>query len=263
MSRRPAPAPRDRRPRAAARRRARSSRAAGGDDGAAAPLRRPAARRASRRPTPPAHGDGHPGAAGRDRPGRSAEGRGRRPRRRRARRPAPAGRGLVRCADFEGQRYCLDSGWTDDTQAEVQARTAAAARTIAARADRPTDAPATSTARRPCGAARRDEPAARAAAERAELTAGRPLGRQGLAAAPRDPGRRRCRPASSPRHPEARAAATATAAPTRRRAHRRRRRPTAPVKRCDDYPQRGTVLNPHAGRRAARAPTGAARRRCR
>src|SRR5215210_6075281 len=25
---------------------------------------------------------------------------------------------LVRCAEFEGQRYCLGTGWTEDTEAE-------------------------------------------------------------------------------------------------------------------------------------------------
>lgn len=31
---------------------------------------------------------------------------------------------LVRCADFEGQRYCLGQGWTDSTEDEVRARVA-------------------------------------------------------------------------------------------------------------------------------------------
>src|SRR5690349_15978859 len=35
---------------------------------------------------------------------------------------------LVRCADLDGQRYCLGSGWTESTQAQVQARAASAAR---------------------------------------------------------------------------------------------------------------------------------------
>jgi hypothetical protein len=30
---------------------------------------------------------------------------------------------VVRCATFEGQRYCLGTGWTDRTQAQVQSRT--------------------------------------------------------------------------------------------------------------------------------------------
>src|SRR5689334_10688235 len=29
---------------------------------------------------------------------------------------------VVRCATFEGQRYCLGSGWTDQTQAQVRHR---------------------------------------------------------------------------------------------------------------------------------------------
>ncbi|MGC4110175.1 MAG: C39 family peptidase [Nocardioides sp.] len=31
--------------------------------------------------------------------------------------------GLVRCATFEGQRYCLGTGWTDRTQAELRTQT--------------------------------------------------------------------------------------------------------------------------------------------
>jgi hypothetical protein len=40
---------------------------------------------------------------------------------------------LVRCADFEGQRYCLGTGWTQRTQPQVQARTAALVQRQAAR----------------------------------------------------------------------------------------------------------------------------------
>ena len=39
----------------------------------------------------------------------------------------------VRCAEFEGQRYCLHTGWTTSTQADVRARVAAATMTGAAR----------------------------------------------------------------------------------------------------------------------------------
>ncbi|WP_182524906.1 C39 family peptidase [Nocardioides dongkuii] len=42
--------------------------------------------------------------------------------------PEALAAGLARCAEFEGQRYCLGSGWTQDTPAEVQARVAASAR---------------------------------------------------------------------------------------------------------------------------------------
>ncbi|CAB4693188.1 MAG: hypothetical protein F2667_02835 [Actinobacteria bacterium] len=41
---------------------------------------------------------------------------------------------LVRCADLEGQRYCLGTGWTEATQAEVQGQVAVAARSTLARA---------------------------------------------------------------------------------------------------------------------------------
>ncbi|HVX53025.1 C39 family peptidase [Nocardioides sp.] len=33
--------------------------------------------------------------------------------------------GLVKCADFDGQRYCLGQGWTTETEQQVQARVAA------------------------------------------------------------------------------------------------------------------------------------------
>lgn len=39
----------------------------------------------------------------------------------------------VRCVDLEGQRYCLGSGWTTDTQAQVRASTLATARRVAGR----------------------------------------------------------------------------------------------------------------------------------
>ena len=75
---------------------------------------------------------------------------------------------LVRCADFEGQRYCLHSGWTESTEGEVQARVATAARAIAAR---PSDTTTTgdldelATLRKFA----RMSPSAREAEERAEL----------------------------------------------------------------------------------------------
>jgi hypothetical protein len=73
----------------------------------------------------------------------------------------------VRCAEFEGQRYCLGTGWTEDTEEEVQARTVAAVRTDRGRRGRSSgdlDARAAlvETARMSV-----DE---RARAERAELT---------------------------------------------------------------------------------------------
>jgi hypothetical protein len=76
---------------------------------------------------------------------------------------------LVRCADFEGQRYCLGTGWTESTQDEVQARAVVAARQIAARASTTIstgDLDLLGSLRRAASLS----PDARAAAETAELT---------------------------------------------------------------------------------------------
>jgi hypothetical protein len=77
---------------------------------------------------------------------------------------------LVKCATFEGQRYCLGQGWTDHTQAQVRARTASVAAREAARplAGLNTGDLSTLDALRQ---AARMSPRARAEAERAELTA--------------------------------------------------------------------------------------------
>ena len=71
-------------------------------------------RRRRRRSPPPCRPRSTASSPGRTRPvGRTGTKAAPRPRRR------PQ---LVRCADFEGQRYCLGVGWTDDTEAEVRAR---------------------------------------------------------------------------------------------------------------------------------------------
>ena len=140
---------------------------------------------------------------------------------------------LVRCADFEGQRYCLGSGWTTDSQSEVQARTAAAARTVSARrtatATDTGDLDALGTLRRNAALS----PAARAAAERAELTAAaRSVAKVWLL-------RHEIEGVALPagflaRHPEARATTTAsgTAPPGRRRPRRRRSRSASTTTRA-------------------------------
>lgn len=78
---------------------------------------------------------------------------------------------LVRCADLEGQRYCLNIGWTDRSPTEVRARVAGAARIVAARPSGTTettgDLDALATLRRAASL----DPSARAALERRELTA--------------------------------------------------------------------------------------------
>ncbi len=145
---------------------------------------------------------------------------------------------LVRCADLEGQRYCLGSGWTTDTQSEVQARAGVAARTLAARRNGTTgtgtgDLDVLGTLQRAAALS----PTARAAAERAELTrAARSVAKVWLL-------RHEIEGVALPagfleRHPEARATSnsartTGTATATRTTARRIR-----------DYPERSTVMSP-------------------
>jgi hypothetical protein len=77
---------------------------------------------------------------------------------------------LVRCAEFAGQRYCLHTGWTTSTQADVRARVATATTTLAARrasdVETTGDLDLSATLRRAAALS----PAARAEAERQELT---------------------------------------------------------------------------------------------
>ena len=76
---------------------------------------------------------------------------------------------VVRCATFEGQRYCLGSGWTDSTQAQVRDRMMSALRQQANRRSTVTttgDLSAYDELRERAAMS----PSARAAADRAELT---------------------------------------------------------------------------------------------
>jgi hypothetical protein len=142
---------------------------------------------------------------------------------------------LVRCADFEGQRYCLGSGWTEDTQSEVQARTAAAARTVAARRTTATtdtgDLDALGVLRREAALS----PADRATAQREELTqAARSVAKVWLL-------RHEIEGVALPagflaRHPEARATTTAGATTGARTAAPR-------TKRLGDYPSSAAVMS--------------------
>ena len=148
---------------------------------------------------------------------------------------------LVRCADFAGQRYCLHTGWTTSDPAEVQARTAVAARTLAARPASTTttgDLDVLGTMRRTAGLGT----AARAEAERAELTAAaRSVAKVWLL-------RHEIEGVEIPAafldaHPEARAttstargtATTTASAPTPLAAR---------TKTLGDYPQRAAILSP-------------------
>ena len=78
---------------------------------------------------------------------------------------------LVRCADFDGQRYCLHAGWTTSSPADVRAGVATAIRTAAARgigsAETTGDLDLAATLRRTAALS----PTRRAEAERRELTA--------------------------------------------------------------------------------------------
>jgi hypothetical protein len=124
--------------------------------------------------------------------------------------PEQLAAGLVRCAEFEGQRYCLGTGWTEDTQQQAQARMATAARTVAARRGPVVDT-GDLDARAALARLARMSPAARATADRAELTmAARSVAKVWLL-------RHEIEGVPLPAnfladHPEARAAATAPAA---------------------------------------------------
>jgi hypothetical protein len=147
---------------------------------------------------------------------------------------------VVRCATFEGQRYCLGQGWTDLTQAQVQRRTTAL---LARRSARPTTSNGTgdlSTVDALRQAARMS-PRARAAAERAEFTqAARSVAKLWLL-------RHEIQGVPLPahflaRHPEVRGSTTAAAPPGRvTPAETSGRR----MKHWRDYPDKGVVLNRH------------------
>ncbi|MBI2244708.1 MAG: hypothetical protein HYU55_12470 [Nocardioides sp.] len=159
----------------------------------------------------------------------------------------------VRCADFEGQRYCLGTGWTEDTQDQVRARTATAARRAAAR---PAGAPE-GTGDLDAAAAleqrARLSPSARAAADRAELTmAARSVAkvwllRHQIEGVPLPSGFLEGHPEARAGVPAARTAATAS--PTGRATATASSSPTAAptrasVKTMRDYPRRTAILNP-------------------
>jgi hypothetical protein len=150
---------------------------------------------------------------------------------------------VVRCATFEGQRYCLGMGWTDRTQARVRAGLTRVATRQAARpavANATGDLSALATLRRAASLT----PAARAAAQRAQLTqAARSVAKVWLL-------RHQIQGVRLPdrfflRHPEVREAATAPGgrrtssawSPGPQSGHQK-------VKHWRDYPSRGDVLDP-------------------
>ncbi len=77
----------------------------------------------------------------------------------------------IRCADFEGQRYCLHQGWTDEAPSEVVANvTAQATQASSLRSTIQTSGTGDADILTTLRASARLAPDARAAAERAELT---------------------------------------------------------------------------------------------
>ncbi|CAI9411991.1 C39 family peptidase [Nocardioides sp. T2.26MG-1] len=163
----------------------------------------------------------------------------------------------VRCAELEGQRYCLGAGWTEDSEAEVRARMARSARTAAARPAGSTGATESTGDLDPVAALDqrvRMSPADRAAADRAELTmAARSVAKVWLL-------RHEIEGVPLPvgflaDHPEARAAlpaaartsASTTASPTTKPSASASASATpsqASVKTMGDYPERVTILDP-------------------
>lgn len=160
----------------------------------------------------------------------------------------------VRCATLAGLRYCLHLGWTEDSQAQVQARLAVAARRTTSEGAGTGDLDVLTD----LGRAAALPPAARAEAERAELTAAaravakvwsirhdiegvpypaavsRELSRQ---AAPRSAAASASASASATPRPSPTTRATQSASATAS--------PTAQVpKTAADYPRWDKVLNP-------------------
>ena len=148
--------------------------------------------------------------------------------------PTQLASNLVRCAELDGQRYCLHTGWTTSTEADVRARVATATRTLATRrataAETTGDLDLAATLHR----AATLSPTERAAQERAELTAAARsvakvwMLRHEVQGVPLPAG-------FSERHPEAglsaRSGTTSTTSKTR-------------TKTAADYPRLGRVLSP-------------------
>ena len=104
--------------------------------------------------------------------------------------PSSLAASLVRCADFEGQRYCLGTGWTERSEADVQARVATAARTVAARPTGAAEATGDLDAARRTAADGRPRPGAAGGGRAARADPGCSVGGEGVAPASRDRGGR-------------------------------------------------------------------------
>ncbi|WP_243056335.1 hypothetical protein [Nocardioides sp. SR21] len=156
---------------------------------------------------------------------------------------------LVRCAEFEGQRYCLGSGWTEDTEDDVQARAARSARTVAARPAGAVEQTGDLDAAAALAQRARMSPQAMARADRAELTmAARSIAKVWLlrheiegVPLPADfladhPEARVAVPSTSAAKPTSKPTASATASPSTTSS-------AVTVKTAADYPQRFQILS--------------------
>ncbi|HET8664284.1 MAG TPA: C39 family peptidase [Nocardioides sp.] len=143
---------------------------------------------------------------------------------------------VVRCATFEGQRYCLGAGWTDRTEAQVQNRTVKAMQADRREAGFSTGDLSAYDAMRQRAAMR---PGERARADRAELVqAARSVAKVWLL-------RHEIQGVPLPanfraEHPEVRTTPAAEKSGSTGEASGQSR-----VKRWREYPDKGTVLNPH------------------
>ena len=149
---------------------------------------------------------------------------------------------VVRCATFEGQRYCLGTGWTDRTQAQVQDSAVDLLERPAARRGAVTTTGDLSTYDALLRAARMS-PTARAEAERAELTqAARSVAKVWLI-------RHQIQGVPLPqgffaRHPEVRRTTTVATRTSVRSSSGPQSGGRHLVKHFRDYPSRGAVLSP-------------------
>jgi hypothetical protein len=159
----------------------------------------------------------------------------------------------VRCAELEGQRYCLGTGWTEDSEDEVRARMARSVRTTAARPAGRVESTGDLDSADALAQRARMSPAARAEADRAELTmAARSVAkvwllRHEIEGVPLPDG-------FLAAHPEARAAVptaakpsaspSATASPSPTASATPTAPSTASVKTQADYPERVAILDP-------------------
>lgn len=151
--------------------------------------------------------------------------------------PATLADTQIRCADFEGQRYCLNTGWTTETESSVRRAAAGDLAAFSARSSTSNETTGDLTAADALRQRAAMSPGKRAAAERAELTeAARSVGKVWLL-------RHQIQGEPLPdgfveRHPEI----TADSTPVAARSADNTTTATA-EKSTKDYPQQDAILN--------------------